>query len=290
MIDIVVTVVIGSYNRKRFLRAVLNSVRNNGITVPCEIIVVDGGSTDGTLNYLLKQKDVITIIQHNRGTWKGMQIPSRSWGYFMNLGFKIAKGKFICMLSDDALIVPSSISAGIEAYYQAEDLGKRVGAVAFYWREWPELQEYHVGITFGGNVFVNHGLYLRKAVEEAGWIDEENYHFYHADGDLCLRMKELDYETIDCRKAFVEHFTHTQSKNRTKQMEKLDEDWKFYQARWGYLDNDSEPRSQNKLLSYEDTKKTANHFPRYDTYRYLVRKRLVQFYKSQFQQPRAAQD
>ncbi|UCF03833.1 MAG: glycosyltransferase, partial [Deltaproteobacteria bacterium] len=61
-----VSVVLGSYNRKRFLKAAIQSIRNNEILVPYEIIVVDGGSTDGSLSWLSKQKDIITILQHNR--------------------------------------------------------------------------------------------------------------------------------------------------------------------------------------------------------------------------------
>ena len=87
-----ISVVLGSFNRRRYLRATLGAVRGHGIAVPYEIIVVDGGSTDGALQYLTKQKDVITIVQHNRGTWQGKPIVRRSWGYFMNLAFKAAQG------------------------------------------------------------------------------------------------------------------------------------------------------------------------------------------------------
>ena len=63
----VVSVVIGSYNRSRYLRATLDTVRRELEDVAHEIIVVDGGSTDGSLRWLLRQKDLITIVQHNRG-------------------------------------------------------------------------------------------------------------------------------------------------------------------------------------------------------------------------------
>jgi glycosyltransferase involved in cell wall biosynthesis len=104
-----VSVVLGSYNRKRLLKAAIQSIRNNGISVPYEIIVVDGGSTDGSLRWLIKQKDIINIVQHNRGSSKGQPVERRSWGYFMNLGFKCAQGKFIVMISDDTLLVPGSV-------------------------------------------------------------------------------------------------------------------------------------------------------------------------------------
>jgi GT2 family glycosyltransferase len=85
-----ISIVLGSYNRLRFLKLTIKSIRNNGIAVPYEIIVIDGGSTDGSMAWLIKQKDIITIVQHNQGIWKGTQIKRRSWGYFMNLGFKSA--------------------------------------------------------------------------------------------------------------------------------------------------------------------------------------------------------
>lgn len=62
-----ISIVLGSYNRLEFIKLAIKSIRNEIINLNSEIIVIDGGSTDVTLNWLLKQKDIITIIQHNRG-------------------------------------------------------------------------------------------------------------------------------------------------------------------------------------------------------------------------------
>lgn len=222
-----VSVVIGSYNRREFLMAALKSVRENGMDFPYEIIVVDGGSTDGTLDYLQKQKDIITIIQHNRGTFQGKEIKRRSWGYFMNLGFKIALGKYILMISDDSLLVPGAVKNGVTQFENLLEKGKKIGAMAFYWRNWPEQQAYMVGLTLGMKVFVNHGLFLRMAVEEVGWIDEDRYQFYHADGDLCLKLWQAGYAVVDCKTAFVEHCNHIKPIKISSA-----EDWEAYLSRW----------------------------------------------------------
>lgn len=63
----VVNVVLGSYNRKRFLKLTIDSIRKEleSCDFSHEIIVVDGGSTDGAIGWLSKQKDIVSIIQHN---------------------------------------------------------------------------------------------------------------------------------------------------------------------------------------------------------------------------------
>src|SRR4051794_18447160 len=112
----VVSVVVGSYNRLEFLKPTIESVRHELSDIEHELIIIDGGSTDDSIKWLTEQKDIITIVQHNRGEWLGKKIERRSWGYFMNLGFRAASGKFICMLSDDCLVVPGAIKNGLELF------------------------------------------------------------------------------------------------------------------------------------------------------------------------------
>jgi GT2 family glycosyltransferase len=258
-----ISIVLGSYNRHRFLKATIESVRRNGITVPYEIIVIDGGSTDGSVRWLTKQKDVITIVQHNRGEFRGQPIDRKSWGYFMNIVFKAAHGKYILMISDDCLIVPGSVMNG---YNQFEDLlkqGRKIGAMAFYWRNWPEMKDYWVGLTLGNKMFVNHGMYLRSALESIGWIDETTYRFYHADGDLCLRLWDAGYEVIDCTTAFVEHFGHVNVSVRRGNRSGQQDDWDRYLKRWENIFYHPEISDNGGWikLPFDDKSKTVANFP-----------------------------
>ena len=86
---------------------------------PYEIIVVDGGSTDGTIAWLTAQRDIITIVQHNRETVGEASRRKRSWGYFMNLGFKCAEGRYICMISDDSVVHSDTIANGVRRFDQS---------------------------------------------------------------------------------------------------------------------------------------------------------------------------
>ena len=259
----IVSVVLGSYNRRVFLVTALNSVYNNGISFPYEIIVVDGGSTDGSLKYLAAQKDVVTVIQHNRGEFRGKKIERRNWGYFMNLGFKAAQGKYILMISDDCLLIPGSVKNGVEEFEKRLAKGEKLGALAFYWRNWPEQERYWVGLTLGDKMFVNHGLYLRSALEEVGWIDEERYQFYHADGDLCLKLWQNGYEVVDCPSSFIEHFSHANQRVRKENMIPQQNDWQAYLARWIniYYDPEKGNTADWLYMDFADKTHTARSFP-----------------------------
>jgi glycosyltransferase involved in cell wall biosynthesis len=261
-----VSVVLGSFNRLRFLRLTIESIHQEQVRCqfPVEIIVVDGGSTDGTLRWLVKQKDIITIVQHNRGEWAGKTLQRRPWGYFMNLGFKCAQAKYICMLSDDSLVVPGAIKNGVELFEKRLSMGDKIGAVAFYWRNWPEQQNYRVGLTLGSKLFVNHGLYLKEALEEVNYVDEETYSFYHADGDLCLKMWHLGYTCIDSPDSYIEHYSHANLNVRSSNLIKQQDDWTCYLKKWSGEFYQPERNDIGGWLEKDhvDTERTVSAFPK----------------------------
>lgn len=200
----IITVVIGSYNRRSMLQVCIDAVRTELKFLEHEIIVVDGGSTDGALEWLTKQKDIITVVQHNRGEWKGEQLTRKPWAYFMSLGFKSASGKYICMLSDDSLILPNAILNGLELFRTTKNKEEKLGCVAFYFRDFPIRKKYAVAVNIG-SLYVNHGIYLADALKDVGYLDQD-YHFYFSDTDLVIKMKQQGYACIPCESSFVEHY------------------------------------------------------------------------------------
>lgn len=234
-----ISLVLGSYNRQWLLELAIESVRQNGISVPYEMIVVDGGSTDGALEWLIAQKDIVTIVQHNREVAGDLPRSKRSWGYFMNLAFKCAQGKYILMISDDCILHPGAIMSGYRAMELAEP---DVAACAFYFRNYPAHREYRVGSTLGDKLFVNHGLFRRDAAEAVGWLEEDRYSFYHADGDFGLKLWERGYRIIDCPDALVEHFVGDDEPVRgsNKKAARKNRDWQQYLSRWSGIFYDPE--------------------------------------------------
>ena len=253
----IISIVIGSYNRLEFLKSTIETLREEVKSISHEIIIIDGGSNDGSAEWLLRQKDIVAIVQHNRGEWNGKLIERKSWGYFMNLGFKIAQGKYICMLSDDCLVIPGAILNGIKLFERKLKRNINIGAVAFYWRNWPEQDDYWVGYSFGDKMFVNHGMYLKKAMEKVGFCDEDDYFFYHADGDLCQKIWKAGYIVIDSPRSFIEHYSDANTEVRISNNTNQKKDWKKYNAKWGYL---GKPASDWKYIIFNDSNKTAEKF------------------------------
>lgn len=198
-----ISIVIGTYNRKKMLVNCIKSIRNNGITEPYEIIVIDGGSDDGTHKWLTKQKDILAIIHHNRYLKNGQLIMKRSWGYFMNLGFKSTEGEFVCMVSDDCYVHPGAVMKGYELL--SKDIEGSIGACAFPFRNSFIDDHFMVYKAFGDKIVINHGIYRKDILYKIGWINEDNFKFYLADTDLSLKIWEQGYSIAVSLNSWVEH-------------------------------------------------------------------------------------
>jgi GT2 family glycosyltransferase len=101
-----ISVVIATFNRKKFLQKILNDVERQILPVDVKLntIVVVDGSTDGTIEMLENDYPACRIIKGNGDWW---------WTRCMNEGFKeaIALGSdAVLILNDDNEILPDYLS------------------------------------------------------------------------------------------------------------------------------------------------------------------------------------
>lgn len=242
-----VSVVLGTLNRRKLLEKCLASVRRELEGLDGEIIVVDGGSDDRTIPWLTKQEDVITILQYNRYKDGETSMRRRSWGGFMNMGFRAASADYILMISDDCLLMPGAIRNGIEQIESAKKAGVPVGACAFYFRDWPKQKRYYVQRTIGGNLMLNHGIYTREALEAAQYANEDDYVFYKSDTDLSLKIWDSGYAIIDAPRSICEHYVGIEEELRAGNTALMSYDRAQMKQYWPDLVTDEGVRKMGKI-------------------------------------------
>ena len=94
-----VSVVMPSYNVGLYIEKCLNSVINQTMT-DIEILCIDAGSTDGTL-------ESIETIASTDSRINLIHSDKKSYGYQVNMGLKLAKGEYIAIIETDDFIEPN---------------------------------------------------------------------------------------------------------------------------------------------------------------------------------------
>lgn len=228
-----ISIVLGSYNRSFLLRGTIESIRQHNIKIPYEIIVIDGGSTDGAVDWLINQEDILTILQNNRGA-DGQLL--NSWGYFMNLGFKISQGKYILMISDDCILMPNSIMASFDYFEEQLNNGENLGGLAYYFRNVGIDKKYFIYQVTNKKInHINHGLFLRDALKKVDWAEEHLYSFYRADTDLNCKLFEAGYVIEAYENGLVDHFPHLAAKTRNSNYNYFKQDTENFITKWSHL-------------------------------------------------------
>lgn len=103
-----VSIITPSYNQGRFIEDTILSVKNQDYP-NIEHIIIDGGSTDNTLNILNKYKNTYNI--------RWISEPDKGQADAVNKGFRMAKGDFIGWInSDDCYFDVRAISSAVNYF------------------------------------------------------------------------------------------------------------------------------------------------------------------------------
>ncbi len=107
-----VSVVMPSFNQAQFIRESIMSVLDQGYPA-LELIVMDGGSTDGTL-------EVLKSIDDSRMTWVSEKDNGQTDA--INKGMRQAKGEILTYLNSDDLLLPGAVRFTAEYFETHPDV------------------------------------------------------------------------------------------------------------------------------------------------------------------------
>ena len=185
-----ISIVIPSFNQAEFLPATLKSVLTQKNRPPLEVIIADGGSTDGTLDYL-------NSIDDPAVTWTSE--PDRGQAHAINKGLAKATGRIIAWLNSDDTYEPDALRNVVEAFDSNPHAAWLVGRVRIMDKDGNEirraitrykdakLEKYRYRSLLRENFISQMGVFWRKRfADELGPLDESLR--YTMDYEYWLRM------------------------------------------------------------------------------------------------------
>ncbi|MBD1862952.1 MULTISPECIES: glycosyltransferase [Trichocoleus] len=217
-----VTVVLVLYNRAELTFQCLRSLSENFYN-SFEVVIVDNASSDDT-SVLLDRIQGARIIRNSE---------NHHFLLASNQAAKVAQGKYILFLNNDAQVLPGSIASAVKTIESAEDIGAVGGKIllldgslqeagSIIWQDGsclgygrgdsPFAPEY----MFGRDVDYCSGAFLltsRELFLQMGGFDEDYKPAYYEEADYCLRLWRSGKRVVYDPDAVILHFEFASSKS-----------------------------------------------------------------------------
>ena len=214
MID--VSLIIVNWNTSKLLFDCLNSVYKTGSSFAIELIVVDNGSTDDSVEMVAKCFPQVRLIKNNR---------NMGFARANNQALSISRGRYFLLLNSDTIMLPGCIDKLVDIADRHSELGivgPRVlnmdGSVQVSWGSFPSiLSELMGGYFRTRHVVVNVQeafdvdwvlgacmLVRSKTVADVGKLDDD-YFFYSEEIDWCYRIKKRNWKIWYITNAEIYH-------------------------------------------------------------------------------------
>ena len=170
-----VSIVTPSYNQAEFLEETIRSVLEQDYE-PIEYVVVDDGSTDGSVEIIERYAD--------RLAWWGAQ-PNAGQAATLNRGFGRTSGELMGFLNSDDTLLEGAVAAMVEAFTDDPDLllvygdaitihdGRPIGTLRA--RDWDPRRMVKTGAN---PVPQQASMWRRRAWDLAGPFDERSFFFF----------------------------------------------------------------------------------------------------------------
>lgn len=240
------SIIILTLNNLEYTKRCIESIRKYTLE-PYEIIVVDNGSKDGTIEYLESQADI-----------KLIKNPT-NLGFAMgnNIGMKEAKGDYIVVLNNDTIVTqgwltrliacaesdPSIGIVGPRSNYVAGiqivknvPYGNDMTAMQEFARKWSleNSGKYEETARVIGFCM----LIKREVIEKIGGFDPLYESGNFEDDDLCVRAIRAGFKIMIAHDVFIHHYgSKTFTSEKIDYTESMLKNWERFKKKWNIPSN-----------------------------------------------------
>ena len=193
------SVILGTLNRKENIKFIIENTISKSNLI--ELVIVDGGSTDGTIEFLKSiNHENIVLIEYGKKS---------SYSHFMNLAIKNSSNKYICQWNSDAILINdwqeviNLVSSENDGYIFnwkiAQNLDYRNNKNWLFGSSasdgWMILDntKNRIENCIPGEIVMNYGIYNKEIFKRIGRFNRF-FKFYFADGDLSNRAFYFGYK------------------------------------------------------------------------------------------------
>ena len=207
-----VTVVIPNYNGLKFMEPCMAALEKQTCK-DFEILVVDNGSSDGSVDWLRSHQYPTIFLEENTG-----------FSGAVNVGIKASKTPFVLLLNNDTEVEPDFIGEMIKAIRRSDQIfAVSSKMVQMYHKELMDDAgdmysllgwAYQRGVGRSSAKYnracrifsacAGAAIYRREVFDEIGYFDEMHF-AYLEDLDVGYRARIAGYDNIYCPTAMVYH-------------------------------------------------------------------------------------
>jgi len=195
------SIIIVSWNTSGLLRQCLKSIYETSCRFSFEVIVVDNGSSDDSVNMVEECFPEVILLKNGKNL---------GFAFANNQGLATGQGRYFMLLNSDTIVLPGAVDALIEAanrYPEVGVIGPKLlnlnGTLQKSWSSFPSFLSELVGRNFRirrpvpdvPNMYdvdwiMGACMLVRSETIWAIGKMDEDYFFYSEETDWCFRIKK----------------------------------------------------------------------------------------------------
>jgi len=206
-----VSIIIVNWNAKEMLRNCLNSIRENTTYPNYKIVVVDNGSTDGSVEMIKKEFPHVQLIQNKENI---------GFAKANNQGIKSIESDYYFLIGNDTEVTKNWLTSMIEVSESDSKFGITGCKLIFpngriqHAGAWVKIHGVEHCLREKGDKlrqvdYVTGAAFLikKEVIDKIGLLDEGFSPFYYEDSDYCVRARKAGYKIIYNPKTAIIHHT-----------------------------------------------------------------------------------